>query len=182
MELIPDGFMQEDPQGQKRILHELLGNPEFIDFINSSFVIESYSDGARMYPSAEIITYNMSVLNKKDEKDNDILEIYKIISDGLIKATEDFTEEGSFETKGKPVFDLVDQSMLVISQNRLDPDSTIKTALEIVTHTAINMAKSCLYEDYQVDISVSGQGLLHDTYSLNIKFKPISKNVDYNSI
>lgn len=154
-----------------------LDDPDFVESINRTIIINSVVDGQRLYSKDEIDDAEeerQAVLaeNFKFAEDN----ICYILGVGLRQATQDFKNSGSFRLEGEMVSDLVDSYLYEAAKQGWNTDN-LRIASEAVVTGAISLMFNKPFQSYQTDITIMGQGLQADTYFMDIQFRPIPKNV-----
>lgn len=167
----------DDFQARVEFVSKALDNPAFIEQINDRLIIDEHSDGQRDYSGDEIIKMGTRYLEA-------LMEGVKlapgsmsdVLARGLLSATDNFLSPGSFTLKGGMVCDLADYVYFEANKNNFDP-ARIMELVETFVAGALALGCDKAYEDYQTDISLSGQGVMPETYELNIQFRPIPKNV-----
>ena len=155
-----------------------LDDPAYIEHINTIFIIERTIDGQRKYPK-------WMVESSDSEMDDAIKEgftfepedIRSVLGNGLTVSTNNFQEQGSYRVEGREVLNIVDIFLQELAERDIDPED-IDIMLEGLISGAIGIGSRKPFCTYQTDITVSGQGLIEDTYFLDVQFRPIPKNLE----
>lgn len=159
-------------------VNRLLDDQKFVEHLNTTFIMDSKVDGQRPYKSYEIEMGNESIVEA--EKDGFKFEPDNIcfkLGNGLAANTENFTKAGSFVLTGETVSEFVDSFLFRAMKDGWRPDE-IGVAAEAIVTGAIGIGFGIPFESYQTDITISGQGLLEDTYFMDVQFRPIPKNIE----
>jgi len=155
----------------------LLDNPDFATQVNQKIIISCVVDGQRTYTQHLIDLARRGVLEARtDGFSFEPNSLSDILARGIAKATYNFSKNGSFRLEGYPVFKFVDRYLFDAAENNYDLDD-LSFAAEGLISGAIGIGFGVPFESYQTDIAIAGQGLLTDTYFMDIQFRPISKNV-----
>jgi hypothetical protein len=162
----------------------LLNDPAFVEELNSTVIINSTVDGQRPYKIGEIkIALNLA--KECEGQDEPCDDWYKKLGDGLAEATANFTQNGSYRLHGRDVFNLVDCSSYEIINATYEsvlgttPNlEGIGWAAEGMVFAAVGLKFGIPFQNYQTDITIFGQGLLIDTYFMDVQFRPVPKNIE----
>ena len=176
-ELFGDYSVNDDFAAKTRKVQELLKNPEYVEKLNAFLIYDFTVDGQRTYLGWEIgaMQEAEAIIRQTEPKfDRDDARVELV--QGLDESTNHFTREASFRLKGSPAGSMVD--------NCEGYREILGWGSEILPKLIENLVAGAIYvefklpfESYQMDITVNGQGLLQDTYFIDVQFRPIPKNV-----
>lgn len=168
-----DGFDE-----QVRKVQAFLKDPGFVEFGNKNCIYSAVVDGQRKYSREGIEAIKLE--EEKVDKENLDLSgdgINLRFAKGIAEATENLTQPGVYIIQGHDAYGIMDSIMFDISEMNL-PTEAIGDFLELSIAGALYMNFKKSFVDYQTDISMSGQGFMAETYSINIQFRPIPKNIE----
>lgn len=173
------GFSLSDnfEEARKKVKNALT-DPKFREELNRSLIILSTSDGSRYYSAYDIdLIKGYEAEITETERMLEPGSFREELSNKLKIETENLEKFGVVKMSGYGVFELVDEVLLTVFPYRSNVDNLAED-IEIAIAGIISCSFARPYDSYQLDISVSGQGLMDDTYSMVLVYKPIPKNLD----
>jgi hypothetical protein len=161
----------------KRRVEENLDNPDFVEKLNQEFIIGRSWNGGRDY-DADFVAYILGMEALYPEETEKISESFKKFGEAIFAATDGFTKEAELKIEGKTIFKIIDAVFYTIAENGADPNE-FPLFLELTMAGTLFSLYKLSFDRYQIDYTVSGQGLLEDTYSIDITFRPIPKRITF---
>ena len=172
------GFSDSDSLEERRDkVTKAMEDPAFIEKINSTVVIDVVTDGQREYDQSDIKT--KEILLKQSTNEGILLEpgeFKDVLGQELAQATDYFTKPGSIKMTGEQIVILANYLASICFENGLD-DKQLGEMVEAIVAGALGIGFSLDFAKYQTDITLSGQGLMTDTYLLDIQFRPVHKKI-----
>jgi len=171
--LSPDNNFEEN----KERVAKFLKDPEFVELVNQVTIFDNSSDGQRLYSKA-----HMDMVNKfhlEAEAENEVLQSEdrrKLLFDVISEHTNNFTEAGNCRIEGEEAYLRVDDWLVDISHWNMSLEE-ITTFAEAEIAGALWLGARRHYKSYQLDLTINGQGLITETYFIDIQFRPSPKNV-----
>ncbi|MBU1326818.1 hypothetical protein KKB64_01180 [Patescibacteria group bacterium] len=164
----------------QRLCHDAdlqMQDPGVIEVFNTSMQISELTDGQRVYQREELNIIQQAIDRAVKEKvvveDSDIkVQIAKRIFEASCSAT----REATIQIRGQDAFTMADS--IALSMVEASPYDKMGFAqwFEEMIACYLGLLHHIPYQNYQVDISMIGQGLLRETYEITIWFRPIPKN------
>lgn len=170
-------FFGYDFEEEDKRAGDLLDDPQFVESINRTMLINIEADGRREFMQ-EILDHARELENFADEieakLDHDDFRLQ--FTDKLAQATKGFKASGEATFDGTHVFSLVD-IILYEEAKRFFDDSLTPEVMEHMFASMLYIDHKVRFSDFQMDINIKGQGLLPDTYQMTLRFRPIPKRV-----
>lgn len=153
-------------------------DPEVIESFNVSMQIAELTDGQRVYQPEEVNliqqTIDRAVKGNVVVEDGDIkVQIARQIFEASCRAT----REATIRIQGLDAFAIADS--IALNMVEATPYNKMGFAqwLEKIIACYLGLLYHVPYQNYQVDLSMLGQGLLKDTYEITIWFRPTPKTI-----
>lgn len=158
-----------------RFVEDNLDNPDFVDEVNRSIIFNSFLDGQKLYNERDI-EIHLNLLREAQAKGITLKEgdVQFDLANLLKTPTKNFTQEALCKIRGSQAFTFIDQIMLQING---DTQTDVTEYFEVVIAGALGIKYNIQFDQYQTDITIIGQGLVQDTYEIDVVFRPVPKNV-----
>ncbi len=167
----------DDFEETLRKVEESMDEPGFVEAVNRTVITNAHLDGQRLYSQKEVDQFNSDLEEGRSEGTTfEPGRIHDLIGKGLAQATDNFSKRGTVKLNGDSVYDMADSIYHAIIRNGM-PLNLMSKFVEIVVAGSLGIGYGLKFEDYRTDIVLLGRGFLPDTYSLQIDFNPIRKNI-----
>jgi hypothetical protein len=154
-----------------------MADPWYREYLNSHAITHASLDGQMPYPRSRfMLARRLEIQDEIDSLPQDPSDMSIDIYNALVPCTANFSHAGTASISGDQAFLIVDACLLTLYEDGFDSDD-LGTLLEASIAGNLWRNAGLPFASYQINLDVSGQGLIRDTYEIKVHFSPIPKNV-----